>query len=145
MTNPLHNVNRLLPYTFVADPVSPLCAKKCIRLLSGRGWPSLVKRALSPGGPMDALDLIGNPRMYDFGKPYGVRHPLSVRSLWHVAVSPKFSGVRPGFFRQEDSPVLPLVEYPAGHSTRITVVTRIIYYTQYMHIITKHLHHICIS
>ena len=41
---------------FVADPVSPICAKKCIRLLSKFASPGLLRRALAPGGPMDALD-----------------------------------------------------------------------------------------
>ena len=81
----LFNYKRDPSIVFVADPVSPLCAKKCIRLLSLHGWPSLLERALSPDGPMDSLDSVGNPRTYNFGKPYGVRHPLSMRSLWHVA------------------------------------------------------------
>ena len=70
---------------FVADPVSPICAKKCIRLLSKFASPGLLRRALAPGGPMDALDRVGHPRTYDFGGAFGSRHPLSVRSLWHVA------------------------------------------------------------
>ncbi len=81
---------------FVADPVSPLCAKKCIRLLLRHADPSVVRRALAPGGPMDALDSVGHPRRYDFGGAFGARHPLSVRSLWHAAdILRRFGGARP--------------------------------------------------
>jgi hypothetical protein len=80
---------------FVADPVSPLCAKKCIRLLLRHADPSVVRRALARGGPMDALDSVGHPRTYDFGGAFGVRHPLSVRSLWHAAdILRQFAGTR---------------------------------------------------